>query len=229
MNVPCPKCKVEFAAPDELLKTGVAKASCPKCSFAFVIRLGDPAQPKQSPAPREPVRLEGVKASADVASAKGTIGTQELRFVPADTYTSIVVDDSLRAEIAAVEKERALDPTTDPEARHLEPSTDVDRPKHIEAVTQVDSVEPEPRVKHIDAVTQVDSVEPEPRVKHIDAVTQVDPLPPPGSPATTRPDPLASAVTESGETQRPAGVAKASCPKCSFAFVIRLGDPAQPK
>jgi hypothetical protein len=99
MNVACPNCRVDIAVPEEVLRRGVARVTCKKCNFAFVIRLGDPGAAKPPPA-APPPKLEGVKSSGSLVSTAGEISKQPQRFIAADTRTSIVLDPELQREIA---------------------------------------------------------------------------------------------------------------------------------
>ena len=102
MNVPCPKCQVAFQVPDEVMTRGVAHVTCQKCSFKFVIRLGDPgnATRPEEPPPGAPLELgEGVKTSGAASSASGEIGAARPRFIAAQTSTSIRVDPGFAEEI----------------------------------------------------------------------------------------------------------------------------------
>jgi hypothetical protein len=105
MNVPCPHCREDFAVPDQVLKRGVARVTCGRCSFTFVIRLGDPgaSKSKAAPAPLRPI--EGMKSSQGAPAAAGEIGVAQKKFIAADTRTTVLVDPSLREEV-----EHAVDP-----------------------------------------------------------------------------------------------------------------------
>ena len=100
MNVPCPHCREAFTVPDQVLRRGVAKVTCNHCSFAFVIRLGDPGAAK--PKRREPAKpIEGLKSSQGAVSAAGEIGGARPKFIRAETRTTVVIDPALRAADAA--------------------------------------------------------------------------------------------------------------------------------
>jgi hypothetical protein len=105
MNVPCPHCREDFAVPDQVLKRGVARVTCGRCSFTFVIRLGDPGASKPKPAPAPLLPIEGLKSSRGAPAAAGEIGVAQKKFIAADTRTTVLVDPALQEEV-----ERAVDP-----------------------------------------------------------------------------------------------------------------------
>lgn len=100
MQVPCPKCKEHLELQEAELAGGVARTICPSCQFAFVVRLGQPAQqqPTETFDATAVKDLEGVKTSGKAAETAGSIGTQEHKFIPSDTRTSIKVDQNFLEE-----------------------------------------------------------------------------------------------------------------------------------
>jgi len=99
---------------------GVAHVTCQKCSFKFVIRLGDPggAKPPDERPVGAPIDLgEGVKTSGSAVSAAGEIGAApKPKFVAAETSTSIRVDPGFQEEIQQAVSDDSLTtaPGTEP-------------------------------------------------------------------------------------------------------------------
>ncbi|MCC6750267.1 MAG: hypothetical protein IT371_21560 [Deltaproteobacteria bacterium] len=118
MRIPCPKCKALLEVAEELMRSGVLKTTCPTCTFAFVLRLGEAAPPKAIATEPALQRGPGLKSSGSRVSAAGEIGGGASPVVPRQTLTTVVVDPELGdvgppiQRVTTVPVEGALRPVT---------------------------------------------------------------------------------------------------------------------
>lgn len=145
MEIACPNCRSSVPVPSELMQRGVARIVCEDCEFSFTMRLGEPADSKQSEEERDPlkpVEVEGMKHSGAISATAGEIGAESKNFVPAMTRTSIKLSPELLAMIAEDEEKQT----------HLQDG-------HAKAF--VESITPPPNESKSDPINAVSSTQQE--------------------------------------------------------------------
>jgi|GEM_PF-4389321 hypothetical protein len=197
MQVPCPKCKEHVELQDEELAGGVARTTCPACQFAFVVRLGQPAQKIQTEefdaaAVKD---IEGVKTSGKAAETAGSIGTQEHKFIPSDTRTSIKVDQNFLEEGHQALHEKVIEPTTTVADFESEIETELEEVPEEDALTAAPTVTEAPPIFEAKTLTQPDV----PTESPSDTPTEPELTAAPATPTPT-PAPTSASVSAPGAT-----------------------------